>query len=292
MKTALVIGGINVDIWGSPAGELQLHDSNPGHVRLKAGGVGRNIAHNLSLLGVRTSMLTALGGDSNSDFLISSCSSAGIDLSLSERFPDKTSSVYMYITDGRGDMCAAVSDMDIVNLITPSFLSARISDINSFDAVVIDGNLRSDAIKFIADNCTVPIYADPVSAAKAPSLLPVLNRLQAIKPNAIEAYFLSGIDKPEEAARWLKQFVPGKVFISLGVDGIFASDGNLEVFVPSIPVQVINTTGAGDAATAAIVYGGIMDLSLEATASLAVKAGAVTSACSETNSPEISLILK
>ena len=42
---AVVIGGANMDICGSPRGILIAEDSNPGAVSVKPGGVGRNIAH-------------------------------------------------------------------------------------------------------------------------------------------------------------------------------------------------------------------------------------------------------
>ena len=54
---------MNVDIGGRSAGPLVGRDSNPGTVTVSMGGVGRNIAHNLRLLGVRVSLLTALGED-------------------------------------------------------------------------------------------------------------------------------------------------------------------------------------------------------------------------------------
>ena len=60
---AVVVGGVNVDIGGRPSGELVSRDSNPGQVRTSLGGVGRNIAHNLTLLGVDTRLLTAFGDD-------------------------------------------------------------------------------------------------------------------------------------------------------------------------------------------------------------------------------------
>ena len=48
---AAVVGGINVDICGHSLGKLVDADSNPGLVTTALGGVGRNIAHNLTLLG-------------------------------------------------------------------------------------------------------------------------------------------------------------------------------------------------------------------------------------------------
>ena len=52
-----------MDIWGRPTGALVKRDSNPGTVRMTPGGVGRNIAHNLRLLGMDVAFVTALGDD-------------------------------------------------------------------------------------------------------------------------------------------------------------------------------------------------------------------------------------
>lgn len=60
---AVVIGGVNMDIGGQSFGPLVARDSNPGAVRVSPGGVGRNIAHNMALLGLDVRMLTALGDD-------------------------------------------------------------------------------------------------------------------------------------------------------------------------------------------------------------------------------------
>ena len=45
----VVIGAANIDIGGTPYKPLIPGDSNPGVIRMSYGGVGRNIAHNLSL---------------------------------------------------------------------------------------------------------------------------------------------------------------------------------------------------------------------------------------------------
>ena len=61
----VVVGGANVDICGRSWDPLVQADSNPGLVGMSIGGVGRNIAHNLGLLGVDVRMLTACGDDLN-----------------------------------------------------------------------------------------------------------------------------------------------------------------------------------------------------------------------------------
>ncbi len=60
----VVIGGANIDLRGRPAGEvLERHTSNPGKINVGSGGVGRNIAHNLALLNVPVTLLSAVGDD-------------------------------------------------------------------------------------------------------------------------------------------------------------------------------------------------------------------------------------
>ena len=78
---AVVCGGVNIDIGAHSFAPLRDRDSNPGRVELSLGGVGRNIAHNMRLLGVPTYLLTAVGGDSRASQVEESCKELGIDLS-------------------------------------------------------------------------------------------------------------------------------------------------------------------------------------------------------------------
>ena len=59
----VVIGGVNMDIGAVSGARLGARDSNPGRVTTSLGGVGRNIAHNLCLLGEQVAMVTVLGQD-------------------------------------------------------------------------------------------------------------------------------------------------------------------------------------------------------------------------------------
>ena len=289
--SAVVIGGANMDICGSPAGKLIAEDSNPGTVSVRPGGVGRNIAHNLCLLGLDVSLITALGGDIFSAGLLESCRALGMDMRMARSLPERRSSTYLYVTDESGDMHVGISDMDIVECVDPQWLSRHIARINRADAVVIDANLPAESIAFLAENCTAPMVADPVSTVKALRLKSILPRLRAIKPNALEAAALTGEQEPERAAKALLRAGVEQVYVSLGPDGILAAQGESLIRLPCENRPVVNTTGAGDAATAAIVWAGIHGLDLASTAAAALRAGAITAACPDTNSPELSLDL-
>ena len=122
----VVVGGDNVDIGGKSYAPLVASDSNPGTVRVSLGGVGRNIAHNLSLMGTDVRMLTAYGDDLNGQRVAASCSELGIDLSHARTITGGTTSTYLYLMDEQGEMALAVSDMEICKKITPAYLSGHL----------------------------------------------------------------------------------------------------------------------------------------------------------------------
>ena len=162
-----VVGGMNMDIGGWPSEELVAQDSNPGRVRMSPGGVGRNIAHNMSLMGLDVRLLTAFGDDVYAQKLAAVCGELGIDISQSPVIPGGHTSTYLFINDQQGDMQLAVSDMDIYRNLTPRVLAGRKQLLEGSQVVVIDTNLPAESIAWLADNCHAPIFADPVSTVKA-----------------------------------------------------------------------------------------------------------------------------
>lgn len=284
-----VIGGANTDIGGGPAASLRLHDSNPGRIEVRAGGVGRNIAHNLALLGLPVRLIAAVGDDLFGAGLKAGCAAVGIDVSRMLTVPGARSSTYLYVTDGAGEMHVGIADMDVVQRITPDYLRPLLGELNASTAVVADANLSAETLDFLAEHCTAPIYADPVSTAKAPRMKRLLPRLAAFKPNALEAALLTGEDDPERAARALLGLGTRRVFVSLGAEGLIAAEGDRLLRLACEPGEIVNTTGAGDAAMAAVVWAGVRGLDLYQTAKAALSAGAQTCAVKETNNPHLKL---
>ena len=148
-----VVGGVNMDIGAVSAGKLVARDSNPGHVTTSLGGVGRNIAHNLCLLGQQTAMVTVMGDDDFGRRVQENARDIGLDLSASAVLPDCRTGTYLYIAGPDGDMALAVNDMDIYQRMTPDFLRQRLDFINGADLVVLETNLPEDSIRWLCDNC-------------------------------------------------------------------------------------------------------------------------------------------
>ena len=83
-----VVGGVNIDVGARSFSPLVSGDSNPGVICSSLGGVGRNIAHNLALLGADVTLVTALGGDDGARRVRENCRSLGIDLRGTLTAPD------------------------------------------------------------------------------------------------------------------------------------------------------------------------------------------------------------
>ena len=289
-----VVGGVNVDICGRSFAPLISRDSNPGRVSMSPGGVGRNIAQNLSLLGEKVYLLTALAQDEWEAKIRADCEAHGIDLSRAIRVPDGRTSTYVFLSDPDGDMALAVCDAELAEHITPDYLENQMELLNAAQAVVLDANLTEEAIDFLAANVIVPIFADTVSVTKAQKLRAVLPRIHTLKPNRLEAEILSGVKITDDAS--LEQAVTvlldagvKRVFLSLGTGGLYCAWRGTRLRVPCPEVRTVNTTGGGDALTAGLVRAYTAGLIGRDGADLALACAAIAVESESTVNPNLSL---
>lgn len=289
----VVIGGVNMDISGHPRSPVIPKDSNPGQVRISPGGVARNIAHNLALLGEDVKLITAFGEDAHAAQLAEGCRRLGIDISDTLTVPGGATSTYLFIADHLGEMQLAISDMDIYDHITPKFLQGKMELINHASLCVTDTNIPADSLRFLVENCRCPIFADTVSTVKAKKLSGLFYKIHTLKPNLIEAQLLTGVEIGDDeslrrAARKFLDMGLEQVFISLGGDGVYCANHHTQVKLPGYPAKVANTTGAGDSFMAALAWSWQQGLSLEDSARAGLAAASICIASEETISPRIS----
>ena len=252
----IVIGAVNMDLSGTPAGPLRSGDSNPGRITLSTGGVGRNIAENLRRLGRDVSLVTLTGDDHYGRMIREQCRNLGIHMDMSMTEPECSTSSYLCINEQNGDLHTAVSDMAIYERLTPARLEPFLPALNAAALVILDANLPEETIAWAAGNIRAPLAADPVSTGKVSRLKSCLSRLILMKPNIPEAEILTGVrigseaDWPRAAEALLKLGVR-RVYLSLGPGGVYADDGSSRAVLPCHPGIIRNTTGCGDAFFAA-----------------------------------------
>ena len=257
-----VIGGANIDLHGVSSKKIRTHDSNPGTLHTSPGGVARNIAENITRLGLPSRLITAIGNDQHGDLLLQNCQEIGIDTRCIYRHETLQTSTYLSIIDSTGEMLCAISDMDIISAITPSYIQSIEKKINRSEMIILDTNLSLDTLNYIFEKFShLPIFVDTVSTSKAVKIEPYLSHIHTLKPNLIEAEAISGIKIKKistlsSMATWFHERGLKRLFITLGEKGIFYSD-SLDSGIESMPVirnTVSNVSGAGDASMAGLVY--------------------------------------
>lgn len=290
----VVVGAANLDILGFSHKPLIPGDSNPGRVQLCAGGVGRNIAENLSRLGAITELITVSGDDIDGNFIRESCLRSGIGMTHSLTVPDAGSSTYMAIMGSDGDMSLALSDLSIINHIDEEFLSSKNAVISGAAVIVADTNLSQEALRYMADGFPDSVICvDAVSSTKAEKLIPLVGRIHTLKMNRIEAEAISGIpaetdDEIRLCGNKLLERGTEQVFITMGNRGVYWCSRDGEGVHPPREIEVVNTTGAGDAFMAGIVLGALYKIGIQKTLGIASAVAALTISGEATVNPLMS----
>ena len=295
---AVAIGGANIDICGAAERSLRMRDSNPGQVGVSPGGVARNVAENLARLGARCSLVAAVGGDHHGDLLVNQGRAAGIDMRPVLRLEGAATSTYLSILDDGGDMLCAVNDMGIVDEIRPEQLERHAPLLGGASVVIADTNLREETLSAAASAAGGAFFVDTVSAAKAERILDCLDRVHTLKASRIEVGALCGIESPTRRqlpriARELHAQGVRRLFVTLGTDGVFYSDGARHGFeAAAAPADgVINANGAGDAFVAGLSFAWLGGWSLERTLAFSLAAAGVALSHAATINPAMSLDL-
>ena len=290
-----VIGGANIDICGAPPGKMRMRDSSPGQVNVSPGGVARNIAENLSRLGSHCRLITAIGDDEHGRLLSETGEVAGIDMRYVVRSDSRPTSTYISVLDESGDMLVAVNDMSVVDEVTPERLQRYESMLRRASLVIADTNLSEEALIYIARTFdAMPLFVDTVSVAKADRISGVLDKVHTLKATRDEAGELCGGGAPTNrqlpaAAKRLHGQGVERVFISLGPEGVFFSDGieqGIEKAKPSAG-RVENASGAGDALVAGLAHAWLNEWPLQKSIQFALSAADIALAHPATINPNL-----
>jgi pseudouridine kinase len=289
-----VIGGLNIDLQGSSVNPLVFNDSNPGEIVMSAGGVGRNIAENISKLNIHSKILSYVGNDALGDFVVNKSSLSGVDTSFIKKHSHLPTSQYLSVLDDNNDMLVSISDMRIIEEMTIQDIDKWNLTIEQSSAIVVDTNIPIPVIEYLTDKYSnIPLFLDPVSFAKTSKILKLIGKFHTVKPNRLETELISGVkitdnDSMLKAAKIIFDMGCKQIFITLGEDGVFYYDGeNFGQYLHK-GVNMISANGAGDAFTAGVVYGFLKLNGIKETAEFASAAAVIALRSANTISDDLS----
>ena len=313
-KKIVVVGGANLDIKGYSPNYIS-GSSSPGWIEESSGGVARNIAEDLALLGEDVVLLTAVSSDHFGQKLKEETRDVGVDIShfkITSAQQHKTG-VYLAHLDQNGDLIGAVNDMRILKEIDSNYLQEKRKIIENSAMIIFDTNLEESTINFLIELCSekqMIKIADAVSVEKALKLKEKLEYLDYLRGNLDEIEVVLDIIEFEESGSAQKlsigdrikrvgdfyrqhKFLP-ELIISTGKDGAYyLSRDSRGVQLKHFKAaeindeEIVETTGAGDALTAGLAAGIMNKYSMEEAVKLGIRASALTVKSELTCNPDL-----
>ena len=267
----VVVGTVFVDIKGFPDNKYIPAGRNAGSVDFVHGGVGRNVAEDIANVELRPRFVSMVDETAQGDEVLRRLNSHKVDTRYVIPVPDGMG-IWLAVFDTGGDVIGSISkrpDMDAMARLLEEKGDEIFADA---DSVVLEIDLDTEIVKKVlhyAQKYGKRVIAVVANMSIASQRRDFLQSIDCFVCNAQEAGILFADDymqnmEPEQLCEELSQRViqaqiPSMV-VTMGSRGAaYASMHGEKGLCPARPVQVKDTTGAGDAfcagVTIALTYG-------------------------------------
>lgn len=268
-KTVVCIGASLIDESYNCYEVPMTGTSNIADYHRTPGGVSRNIAYHLALLGNDVELITHFGTDPGGQWLMEQCQAAGIGISHS-LINDAETGRFMAMMSPSGDLFAGAVSTRFETMITPGFLEKHTELFLRSSLILIDTNLSKECLnhilQFTREN-NIPCVIEPVSVQKAGRLRNAdLRNVLLITPNRDEMVAINSHTNETNEAELIKHILEKGVRFLWRRDGkngsgIYSSGYSYELPAPEVLVK--DTTGAGDAALAGWIHSWLLNRNTE-----------------------------
>lgn len=255
------LGDVMVDVVARLPGDLQPGSDRPAPIRALGGGAAANTACWLAVSGVETVMAARIGTDPFGDWMATDLAGYGVVAAL-VRDPDRPTGTCIVLVspDGERTMvpdAGANAAMTAADLPAAAFTPGGHLHLSGYTLLGGAHAAGRHALELArAAGMTVSVDAASVAPLRAAgAFLDWIGTGLTLLANRDEAALLAGTDDPEAAVHRLAARV-GVAVVKLGAAGALWSDGVQVVRRPAAAdVEVVDTTGAGDAFAAGYLTG-------------------------------------
>ncbi|HEY3345547.1 MAG TPA: carbohydrate kinase family protein [Anaerolineaceae bacterium] len=286
----LLVGDINTDVvlhleegFPPPGGDSLVRDAYIG-----PGGGMANTACVLAKLGLHPRLIARVGTDVFAEAALNAYREAGVDLSAIERDPRlRTGLIFIPVLPG-GERTmfsyrGANSELRLAGLDRDAFRDVKYLQLSGYDFLISPQREATWKAVHLARELEIPIALDlTLDAVRyAPADIRRLAGLLDVCVLGIEdgaAYI--GTDDPATIAHSLLEQGVRLAAVKLGARGAYLADRHSGVEIPAFRVGAVDTTGAGDAFNAGVVFGRINRMDPLSTGILAVALGALATTVS------------
>ncbi len=291
MRRIVVVGSINADLV-TRSGRLP----GPGETvagqsfAIFAGGKGANQAVGIARLAVPVSLVGMVGSDSFGHELRDGLAGWGVDTAAVEQVKGASGVAVIQVEPAGENRITVVAGANAA--LTADAVRRHGEVVRGAAMVLCQLEIPLETVEAVAGMCAeanVPLMLDPAPARELPRAL--LEQVSWLTPNLHEARVLLERQDAgaEEMARALVTAGVRGVVVKLGAEGVVAlARGGELVRVPAFPVEVVDTTAAGDAFNAGFAVGLVrgMELGKALRFGVAVAAVSVTRAGAQPSMPD------
>jgi fructokinase len=239
------------------------------HFQKKAGGAPTNVAAAIAALGGKVSLAACVGKDPFGQHLKDTMDSFGVDTRwmIMDQVHFTTLAFVSLMENGERDFYfnrgadGELSLDDITQMDTRNYDIFHFGSATAFLPGPLQGTYREILLRAKNDGGFVsfdPNYRQLLFGRHKESFIHqswhFLEKADFFKVSDEEAMLLTGTNTLEGAARVLGERSPAFFAVTLGKDGTLLGKGSQKAVVPSIPIQPVDTTGAGDAFVGAMLY--------------------------------------
>ena len=259
-KPVICIGAAFVDELFHMKEEMIMGSTVPASVTKSAGGVSRNIAHQLSLLGVDIQLISVFGNDSDGDWLKQSCTNAGVKLDAAIT-KEGLSGKYTAILNLDASLFTGFLTNAATSLITSQHLEKHKALLQTASYLLADANISVDAGEWLlafTNETGIPLILEPVSVPPARKFKDVnLSGLHLVTPNEDELPVLCS-----EKALFTQHQI--EELINKGVENVWLHNGKLgsaiynkerSITLHAPEIEIVDCTGAGDGSLSGFILG-------------------------------------
>ncbi|HEY43789.1 MAG TPA: ribokinase [Anaerolineae bacterium] len=252
------------------------------NLRIGPGGKGANAAVAVARAGAEAVSIGCIGDDEFGRMEMAYLDQEGVDLSGVTIHPEAATGAAIILIDAQGENTILVANGANDHLSSEAVVKKIEAQHDTLDGILINFEIPEAAVAAgarIGMDLGIPVLIDAGPPRKyAPE---TWAHCTILTPNALEAATLVGYPiedeiKAEQAARELLAAGPQAVVLKLGGRGAMIITAELTAIIPSFPVEVVDTTGAGDAFSGTLSVAIGKGLSLEDAVGRANAAGALT----------------
>jgi len=259
-KSVVCVGAAFVDELFHMKEKMILATTVEAAITKTAGGVARNIAHQLALLGVEVQLICVFGNDSDGDWLKQVCVNAGvrIDASITR---EGLSGKYTAILNMDGSLFTGFLTNATTKLITPQHLEKHRAVLETASYLLADANISAVAGEWLlsfSNETGIPLILEPVSVPPARKFRDInLKGLHLVTPNEDELPVLCS-----EKALFTQQQV--QELLANGVENVWLHNGKLgsviyskerSITLHAPEIDIVDCTGAGDGSLSGFILG-------------------------------------